>query len=111
LVVYDWLEDAMGHTAISHWHLAPGWIGQRLADRWVFKGPGGRAELVVEGADQVELTQSPYSPQMGVRILRPCLFVRWNPVDGKPCIAHWNWQPGEATDRNDRHQESGFGPP
>lgn len=111
LVVYDWLEGAMGHTAISHWHLAPGWIGQRLADRWVFKGPGGRAELVVEGADQVELTQSPYSPQMGVRILRPCLFVRWNPVDGKPCIAHWNWQPGEATDRNDRRQESGFGPP
>ncbi|MFM8407294.1 MAG: heparinase II/III family protein, partial [Pirellulaceae bacterium] len=44
LVVHDWLEGAMGRKAVSHWHLAPGWIGQQLADRWVFEGPGGRAE-------------------------------------------------------------------
>ncbi|MFM8325806.1 MAG: heparinase II/III family protein [Pirellulaceae bacterium] len=111
LVVHDWLEGAMGRKAVSHWHLAPGWVGQQLADRWVFEGPGGRAELMVEGADQVELMQSPYSPQMGVRILRPNLLVFWNPVEGEPCVARWKWQHGEAPDRIQLRQERESSPP
>ncbi|MFM8175224.1 MAG: heparinase II/III family protein [Pirellulaceae bacterium] len=111
LVVHDWLEGAMGRKAVSHWHLAPGWVGQQLADRWVFEGPGGRAELMVEGADQVDLMQSPYSPQMGVRILRPNLLVFWNPVEGEPCVARWKWQHGEAPDRIQRRQERESSPP
>ncbi|MFM8406660.1 MAG: hypothetical protein ACKN94_05005, partial [Pirellulaceae bacterium] len=101
----------MGRKAVSHWHLAPGWVGQQLVDRWVFEGPGGRAELMVEGADQVDLMQSPYSPQMGVRILRPNLLVFWNPVDGEPCIARWKWQHGEAPDRIQLRQERESSPP
>jgi hypothetical protein len=111
LVVHDWLEGAIGRKAASHWHLAPGWVGQCLADRWVFESPGGRAELRLEGADQVELKQSPYSPQMGVRILRPSLLVRWNPIEGVPCVAHWDWQPVESIDRNRRRQEGDSSPP
>jgi|LakMenE18May11ns_1017448.scaffolds.fasta_scaffold9959675_34 hypothetical protein len=111
LVVHDWLEGAMGRKAVSHWHLAPGWVSQQLADRWVFEGPGGRAELMVEGADLVDLMQSPYSPQMGVRILRPNLLVFWNPVEGEPCVAHWKWQHGEAPDRIQLRQERESSPP
>ena len=111
LVVHDWLEGAMGRKAVSHWHLAPGWVGQQLADRWVFEGPGGRAELMVEGADRVDLMQSPYSPQMGVRILRPNLLVFWNPVEGEPCVARWKWLHGEAPDRIQRRQERESSPP
>jgi hypothetical protein len=111
LVVHDWLEGATGRKAVSHWHLAAGWVCQVLVDRWVFEGPGGRAELMLEGANQVALTESPYSPQMGVRILRPSLIVRWNPIEGVPCIAHWSWQQVEATALTHHRQAGDASPP
>ncbi len=83
LVVRDDVNCGQRQPCVTHLHLAPSCSLSKLTQHEaVVHFRQGQFSICFDSESAVELTESPYFSQMGVRIMRPCLRVTWLSSDG-----------------------------